>query len=193
MRSRVAERPTNIRTRAERSARSAELRPAVRDQKVEREGVKDENAVDISMLDHLVGYSLRRALGLQMQRFSAVFGPLSIRPVQFTILGLIYHNPGIRQAALGKTLHIERANIVTLLAELEQRELVTRHTAAADRRSRILHLTPAGEELTRKLLRLHERLERDLEEHLGTSERETLLSLLAAFRCLDPAPKILAD
>src|SRR5690606_41763212 len=105
---------------------------------------------------------------------TAESGQRTISTVQFTTRGLIEHNPGIRQAALGKTLHIERANIVTLLAELEQRELVTRHTAAADRRSRILHLTPAGEELTRKLLRLHERLERDLEEHLGTSERETL-------------------
>jgi len=142
------------------------------------------------MLDHLVGYSLRRALGVQMQRFSSVFGPLNIRPVQYTILGLIYHNPEIRQAALGKALHIERANIVTLLAELEERGLVTRHTAAGDRRSRVVHLTPAGEKLTRRLLHLHELLERDLEAHLGPKEREELLRLLAAFRRLDPAREI---
>src|SRR5690606_25275770 len=115
------------------------------------------------MLDNLVGYSLRPALGVQMQRFSAVFGPLNIRPVQFTILGLLHDNPGLRQAALGKVLHIERANVVTLLAELEERGLVTRRTAAADRRSRVLHLTPAGRKLTLRLLRLHERLEHDLE------------------------------
>lgn len=152
--------------------------------------VAGEASVDVKMLDNLVGYSLRRALGVQIQRFSAVFGPLNIRPVQFTILSLIHHNPEMRQATLGKVLHIERANIVTLLAELEERGLVSRHTAAADRRSRVLHLTPAGQELTLKLLRLHKGLERDLEAHLGADERQELLKLLATFRRLDPAPEI---
>ena len=131
-----------------------------------------------------------RALGVQMQRFSAVFGSLDIRPVQFSILGLIYHNPEIRQSALGKALHIERANMVTLLAELEGRGLVMRRTAVTDRRSRVLHLTPAGRKLTMKLLALHERMERDLEARLGEKEREKLLGLLAAFRRMDPAPEV---
>src|SRR5690606_12836837 len=151
---------------------------------------KGEACVDVTMLDGLVGYSLRRALGLQMQRFSSVFGPLNIRPVQVTILQLIHHNPEIRQAALGKAPHIERANIVPLLAELEGRGLVTRRTAAADRRSRVLRLTPAGQKLTLRLLHLHELLERDVEVHLGSKERQELLRLLAAFRSLDPAPQI---
>ena len=144
----------------------------------------------MSMLDDLVGYHLRRALGVQMQRFSTVFGPLNIRPVQFSILGLIHHNPEIRQSALCKALHIERANMVTLLAELEGRGLVTRRTAAADRRSRVLHLTAAGQKLTLKLLHLHDRLERDLEAQLGSKERDELLRLLASFRRLDPVPDI---
>ena len=175
----MAERRTNVRKQAKRPTRD-----------VQRPLSKGEACVDVTMLDGLVGYSLRRALGLQMQRFSAVFGPLNIRPVQFTILGLIHHNPEIRQSALGKVLQIERANIVTLLAELEERGLVTRRTAAGDRRSRVLQLTPAGQKLTVKLLRLHERLERDIEAHLGAKQRRDLLRLLAAFRRLDPAPAI---
>lgn len=152
--------------------------------------IKAEAAVDISMLDRVVGYNLRRALGLQMQRFSSVFGPLNIRPVQFSILGLIYHNPDLKQAELGKALNIERANIVTLLAELEDRGLVTRRTSSADRRSRVLELTPEGRKLTIRLLDLHARLERDLEHHLGSEQRHQLLKLLAAFRRLDPAPDL---
>lgn len=175
----MAERRTNVRKRAKRPARN-----------VLASFPEGEAQVDVSILDNLVGYSLRRALNLQMQRFSSVFGPLNIRPVQFTILQLIHHHPEIRQAALGKALHIERANIVTLLAELEERGLVPRRTAAADRRSRVLQLTPAGQKLTLRLLHLHELLERDVETHLGSKEREELLRLLAAFRRLDPAPEI---
>ncbi|MBN1238557.1 MAG: MarR family transcriptional regulator [Gammaproteobacteria bacterium] len=149
-----------------------------------------EGNVDVTMLDNLIGYNLRRALGVQMQRFATAFGPLNIRPVQFSILGLIHYNPEIRQSSLGKALNIERANIVTLLAELEERELVTRRTDAVDRRSRVVRLTPAGRRLTLKLLDLHDRLERDLEARLGSKERNELLKLLAAFRRLDPVPDL---
>lgn len=152
--------------------------------------IKGESAVDVSMLDKVVGYNLRRALGLQIQRFSSVFGPLNIRPVQFSILGLIYHNPDLRQAELGRVLNIERANIVTLLAELEERGLVSRRTSSADRRSRVLELTPAGRKLTIRLLELHARLEQDLDRNFGSEQRHQLLELLAAFRRLDPAPDL---
>jgi DNA-binding MarR family transcriptional regulator len=175
----VAERRAKVQSRPKRAAGSTPL--------LLGEGHK---AVDLSMLDNLVGYNLRRALGVQMQRFSAVFGPLNIRPVQFSILALIHHNPEIRQSALGKALHIERANMVTLLAELEGRGLVTRRTAAADRRSRVLQLTAAGRKLTQELLDLHARLERDVEAQLGSKERDELVRLLATFRRLDPAPDI---
>lgn len=175
----MAERRVSVRRRSKRPAES-----------VEAPVFGGEGEVDVTMLDNVVGYNLRRALGVQMQRFSAVFGPLDIRPVQFSILGLIHHNPEIRQSALGKALHIERANMVTLLAELEARGLVTRRTAVADRRSRVLHLTAAGRKLTVKLLDLHERMERDLEVRLGEKERDELLKLLAAFRRLDPAPDV---
>jgi len=154
------------------------------------ESAEGDTAVDLTMLDNLIGYNLRRAHGVQIQRFTSVFGPLNVRPVQFSILGLIHHNPELKQSELGRALNIERANIVNLLAELEDRGLVTRRTTQADRRSRVLHLTPAGRKLTLKLLDLHARLERNLEEHLGGRERDQLLKLLAAFRRLDPAPDL---
>jgi DNA-binding MarR family transcriptional regulator len=139
-------------------------------------------------LENLVGYNLRRAYGVQMQRFRAVFAPLSIRPVQLSILGLIHENPGLTQSDLGKALQIERANVVTLIDQLERRRLVERRPGRTDRRARELQLTPIGRKLAADLLERHARLEEDLAEKLGPEERDMLLRILKKFRALQTSP-----
>jgi len=44
--------------------------------------------------------------------------------VQLSVLGLIFNNPRLKQADLGRALDIKRANVVTLLDELEDRKLI---------------------------------------------------------------------
>lgn len=137
-----------------------------------------------------MGYNLRRAHGVQKQRFAAVFGPLGIRPVTLTALGTIYDNPGITQADLGKKLNIKRANMVPVMAELESRGLIARRPSATDRRAHLVALTPAGAKLTLKLLDMHRRLEDDLARELGPRERDQLLQLLKRFRKLATQPEL---
>jgi len=141
-------------------------------------------------LDDVMGYNLRRAHGVQKQRFAAVFGPLGIRPVTLTALGTIYDNAGITQAELGKKLNIKRANMVPVMAELESRGLIARRPSTADRRAHVVALTPAGSKLTVKLLDLHRRLEEDLVKVLGQRERDQLLQLLKRFRKLATEPEL---
>jgi len=137
-----------------------------------------------------MGYNLRRAHGVQKQRFSAVFGPVGIRPVTLTALGTIYENPGITQADLGKKLNIKRANMVPVMAELEGRGLIARRPSDNDRRAHLVALTPAGTKLTLKLLDMHRRLEDDLARELGQRERDQLLQLLKRFRKLATQPEL---
>jgi DNA-binding MarR family transcriptional regulator len=137
-----------------------------------------------------MGYNLRRAHGVQKQRFSAVFGPVGIRPVTLTALGTIYENPGITQADLGKKLNIKRANMVPVMAELEGRGLISRRPSDNDRRAHMVALTPAGTKLTLKLLDMHRRLEDDLARELGQRERDQLLQLLKRFRKLATQPEL---
>jgi DNA-binding MarR family transcriptional regulator len=146
---------------------------------------------DTAQLEGFVGYNLRRAAGVQSQRFKAVFGPHNIRPVQLSILTMLHHNPELKQAMLGKALDIKRANVVTLLDELEGRGLVTRKPSETDRRSHVLEFTAAGRKLTTKLLGLHAKLENDLVRALGgAAARDQLLALLKAYRDLEPDPDI---
>jgi DNA-binding MarR family transcriptional regulator len=137
-----------------------------------------------------MGYNLRHAHGVQKQRFASVFGPLGIRPVTLSVLGIIYENPGITQAELGRKLRIKRANIVPVMAELEGRGLIVRRPSDNDRRAHVVALTSAGTKFTLKLLDLHRRLEEDLARALGERERDQLLELLKRFRKLPTNPQI---
>ena len=141
-------------------------------------------------LDDLMGYNLRRAHGVQKQRFATVFGPLGIRPVTLSALGIIYENPGIAQADLGKKLNIKRANMVPVMAELENRGLIVRRLSNSDRRAHLVSLTSAGTKFTLKLLDMHRRLEDDLARDLGLRERDQLLQLLKRFRKLATEPDL---
>jgi DNA-binding MarR family transcriptional regulator len=141
-------------------------------------------------LDELIGYNLRRAHGIQKQRFDAAFGRLGIRPVTLSALGTIYEHPDIKQADLGRRLHIKRANMVPLLAELVARGLVSRRPSESDRRAQLVKLTPAGRKLTAQLLERHDRLEADLMRSLGAKESKQLLELLKKFRRLSPKPEV---
>jgi DNA-binding MarR family transcriptional regulator len=142
------------------------------------------------VLDDLMGYNLRRAHGVQKQRFATVFGPLGIRPVTLSVLGAIYETTGIKQAELGKQLNIKRANMVPVMTELEERGFIARRLSESDRRAQVVTLTPAGRKFTRKLLGLHKRLEEDLARALGARERDQLLLLLKKFRKLAPEPDV---
>lgn len=103
-------------------------------------------------LENLIGDNLRRAHGVQKSRFSAVFGPLGIRPVTLSLLGTVHDHPGIAQTDLGERLHIKRANMVPLLAELSARGLIVRRPSKTDRRAQLVDLTEAGKTLTGELL-----------------------------------------
>lgn len=141
-------------------------------------------------LEDLLGYNLRRAHGLQKQRFAAVFAAHGIRPPSLSALATILDHPGITQTELGKKLHMKRANIVPLLAELEGRALVGRRTGSDDRRTQLVLLTPAGKKFTKELLELHRQLEEDLARNLGLKERDQLVQLLKKFRRLTPEPAL---
>jgi len=143
-----------------------------------------------SVLNSFVGYNLRRAAAKQRERFRNIFEPYDIRPVQLSALMLLLESMPMSQSDLGRALDIKRANVVTLLHQLENRGLVVRKPARGDRRAHMLYLTETGTELAKKLVALHDKLEQDLARSLGPSQLEALVELLRAFRAVDSRPKL---
>ena len=145
----------------------------------DRDSVDRADALDVSSLDGLVGYMLRRAQLNVFNDFLASFEGLGLRPALFGMLRVIRDNPGRRQSEVADVLGIKRANFVPLLHELEARGLAERRKSAADRRCHALHLSAEGEALlavAECVLHAHEdRIARALG---GANEREQFLRLL---------------
>jgi len=134
--------------------------------------------VDTRYLETLIGYNARRAalsvIGLFLERM-AVYG---LRPVDFSVLSLITHNPGITSRQLCATLSILPPNLVGMINALAQAGLIERLPHPRDRRAVGLHLTPQGEALMRQAEVTATELEAQATARLSASERQTLIRLL---------------
>lgn len=94
------------------------------------------------LLVNLPGYALRRASAAMLSDLSAELAPLNLRPTYASVLVLIGGNAGATPSSLGRALGIQRANMVPLIAHLEELGLIAR--TALDGRSFRLDLTALG-------------------------------------------------
>lgn len=134
--------------------------------------------VDTSYLESLLGYNARRATLAIIGHFMEGMAGYDLRPVDFSVLSLIAHNPGITSRQLCATLGIQPPNLVGLVADLEKRGLVARLPHPRDGRAFGLHLKPAGEALAREAEQTAARLEAEAGASLTAAEQKTLMRLL---------------
>ncbi|MEJ7930858.1 MarR family transcriptional regulator [Ramlibacter sp. AN1015] len=134
--------------------------------------------VDTGFLEGLLGYNARRAALAVIEVFVERMTPFGLRPVDFSVLSLVHHNPGITSRQLCASLGILPPNLVGLVNTLEKRELVERHPHPRDGRAMGLHLTPAGRKLAEDAERTAAALEAEAAGRLSTAEMKTLIRLL---------------
>jgi DNA-binding MarR family transcriptional regulator len=138
-------------------------------------------AIDLDVLDHHLGYLIRRFQVWVFQDFIRALETIDIRPAQYSVLVVIGANSGLSQSDLADTLGIERARLVRLLDLLEKRGLMRRLPSPRDRRSHALQLTAAGQKVLKKAKALAAAHEARLTEKLGAEPRATMLEFLRGF------------
>ncbi|MCB2065357.1 MAG: winged helix DNA-binding protein [Erythrobacter sp.] len=129
-------------------------------------------------LPRLPGYSLRRAAHATAAQLAVRLGELDLRQVDASVLILIQGNPQVTASALGRQLDIQRANMVPLLARLEERGLIAKEPI--DGKSLGLSLTAEGEQLTTAALQVIETFEAELLARVPAPHRDHLLPALDA-------------
>jgi DNA-binding MarR family transcriptional regulator len=134
--------------------------------------------IDTSFLETLLGYNARRASLAVIEVFLERMAPFGLRPVDFSVLSLIRHNPGITSRQLCSTLGILPPNLVGMVNGLEKRELIVRRPHPRDGRAMALYLAPAGEQLMQAAEPTAARLEAEVAQRLSAAELRTLLKLL---------------
>jgi DNA-binding MarR family transcriptional regulator len=134
--------------------------------------------IDTSYLEGLIGYNARRAALAVIEVFLKRMAVYDLRPVDFSVLSLITHNPGITSRQLCTTLGILPPNLVGMVNALEKRGLIVRHPHPRDGRAMGLHLTPAGHKLMRDAEKTAAQLESEAAARLSATEVKTLIRLL---------------
>jgi DNA-binding MarR family transcriptional regulator len=134
--------------------------------------------VDTQYLESLVGYNARRAALVIIELFLERMAVYDLRPVDFSVLSLITHNPGITSRQLCNTLGMLPPNLVAMVNTFEKRELISRRPHPSDGRATGLHPTPTGQALMRSAEKTALDLEGEGTPALTSAERKTLIRLL---------------
>ena len=103
--------------------------------------------MDAAFLQSLLGYNARRASLAIIEQFHVDMASFDLRPVDFSVLSLIRHNPGTTSRQLCQALNILPPNMVVFLKNFEKRQLVDRAPHPSDGRAMGLTLTESGEAL----------------------------------------------
>jgi MarR family transcriptional regulator, organic hydroperoxide resistance regulator len=100
-----------------------------------------------------------------------------LSPAQCHVLHLIEPEQPLQMGQLAATLSCDASNVTGLIDRLESRGLVQRRPSAADRRVKVIQLTPAGSRLRAQLLRRITAGSHPL-SRLSPAERRSLVRIL---------------
>lgn len=148
---------------------------------VNKDQMKEKTSVekiDTSYLETLLGYNARRAALVIIELFLKRMAVYDLRPVDFSVLSMITHNPGISSRQLCSELNILPPNLVGMINTLEKRELIVRKPHPSDGRVIGLHLSEVGMKLMKDAELTAKELENEAASKLTATERKTLMRLL---------------
>ena len=134
--------------------------------------------LDAAFLQTLLGYNARRASLAIIEQFHVDMASFDLRPVDFSVLSLIRHNPGTTSRQLCQALNILPPNMVVFLKNFEKRQLIDRAPHPTDGRAMGLTLTESGEALIREAEKTAMDSGLKASSALTESERQTLARLL---------------
>lgn len=124
-------------------------------------------------------YRLRMAARRATRLYDHQLAPSGLGIAQFGVLQIVAHSDGATLTEIAATLDMDRTTLTRNLAPL-LREGLVRSAPGKDRRSRAVHITPAGETAIAKALPMWRAAQAALREQLGAKSVDTLHELLDA-------------
>jgi hypothetical protein len=134
--------------------------------------------VDTRFLESLIGYNARRAALAIIEEFLERMAVYGLKPVDFSVMSVIVHNPGVTSRQLCASLNILPPNLVSLIHSLDSRGLIERLPHPHDGRAVGLHPTEKGKALMVQAEATASELERNVGGKLTPNQAQTLVTLL---------------
>jgi len=129
-------------------------------------------------LDSYLPYLLNRAGSRIATSFSERVRPLGATLQEWRVLAALREKDGRRMGDLSETTSIEVSTLTRLVDTMEKRGLVGRRRDGEDARAVLLHATPAGRRLTRRILPIAEHYETAALAGFNAAEADKLRAAL---------------
>jgi DNA-binding MarR family transcriptional regulator len=127
---------------------------------------------------HAPGHLIRRAHQIAVAIFMEEAGVFDVTPVQFAILNALIEDPGEDQVTLAGKVAFDAATFGSVIGRLETKGWVRREPDEADRRRKLLWITPEGEKAALQMKRAVTKAQTRILAPLEGQEREQLVALL---------------
>jgi DNA-binding MarR family transcriptional regulator len=128
--------------------------------------------------EHAPGHLIRRAHQVAVAIFMEETGEFDVTPVQFAILNALIADPGEDQVTLAGKVAFDAATFGSVIGRLETKGWVRREPDGADRRRKLLWITPDGEKAAMQMKRAVSRAQSRILAPLPAAERDQLVRLL---------------
>jgi MarR family transcriptional regulator, transcriptional regulator for hemolysin len=125
-----------------------------------------------------LGFLLHDVSRLLRKRFDRRARTIGLTRAQWSVLAHLSRKEGINQAALADILEIEPITLVHQLDRLEDAGWIERRLDAADRRVRLLHITPGGRKILEKMHELGAEVRAEALAGVPNAEHEALIDTL---------------
>ncbi|MGN7982528.1 MarR family winged helix-turn-helix transcriptional regulator [Burkholderia sp. 22313] len=131
---------------------------------------------------------MQRAARQLARRFDDVLRPLDLTNGQFSLLMSLNRPKPAPMKSVASLLAMDRTTLTAALKPLERRGLVTIAQDPDDKRSRLLELTPAGQQLLADAFPLWQQAHAEIERPFAAGEVDVLRDQLRALS-EDPATR----
>lgn len=135
-------------------------------------------SLNTDYLETLLGYNARRAALYVIGQSAQEMAQYDLRPVDFSVMSVVHHNPGVTSRQLCASLDILPPNLVKIVQSLEAREWLVRLPHPHDGRAVGLHPTDKGIALMQEAEARISALEKMVANPLSPEQQEQLISLL---------------
>ncbi len=125
------------------------------------------------------GHQIRRAHQLSVALFMEETAGFDVTPVQFAILNALMDDPGEDQITLSGRVAFDAATSGSVITRLEAKGWVRREADPADKRRKLLWVTPEGEKVALQMKRAVNKVQSRLLKPLRAAERQQFGALLA--------------
>ena len=138
------------------------------------------DGMDMSSLDGIVGFHLRKAILKAQSTFAKAAGR-NMMTGQWAVMAIIRDNPGRTQTAIAEAAGLDRSSLVPILNQLEKSGFIVREPVVDDRRAHAVRMTDKGLAELSGLDAEVQIIEEKVVHGLGAQDHALLIDLLKQF------------